>query len=114
MIMSTDVVAIAIIDLDRRISRALEKGKGVSLSADQLDVLVEIGLVDRLSEAKAAVLKEHARSRQSLKSSNAPSFDQSPNEGSSAVEHGRNGAAESTGSGVSGITPRQRARAMFG
>lgn len=51
------------VTLDRKISRAIHQGKGIRLSAEQLDLLVEIGLMDVLSKAKAAALATQARQR---------------------------------------------------
>nr|KMW31129.1 hypothetical protein BV87_02810 [Sphingobium yanoikuyae] len=54
----------SVIDLDRKVSRALQCGRGITLSPSQLDVLAEIGLVGRLAEEKARILKEQAQWRQ--------------------------------------------------
>lgn len=54
----------AIIDLDRKVSRALQHGRGITLSPVQLDVLASIGLVARLAEEKAQILGKQARDRQ--------------------------------------------------
>lgn len=53
----------AIVDLDRKLSRAVSKGKGVTFSADQLDVLAHVGLLEIVAEAKAEILKEQAKCR---------------------------------------------------
>ena len=53
-----------LIDLDRKVSRALETGRGITLSPEQLDALADIGLVERLAGAKAKILLEEARWRQ--------------------------------------------------
>lgn len=57
----------ALIDLDRKLTRAAERGKGIHLTPEMLDTIVSLGILERISEAKAALLKEHARRRQSLK-----------------------------------------------
>ena len=54
-----------LIDLDRKVSRALERGRGLMLSPEQLDALGSIGLIAKLAEAKATILMEEARCRQS-------------------------------------------------
>lgn len=59
----------AIVDLDRRVSRAIAKGRGIGLTRDQLDALAAIGLIERLAEAKASILKEQARCRQTKEES---------------------------------------------
>ena len=48
----------SIVDLDRKVSRAIQRGKGLTLSAEQLDVLTQIGILKSLAEAKAEILKE--------------------------------------------------------
>lgn len=53
----------AIVDLDRRISRAITRAKGVKLSARDLDLLTSIGLAERLASAKSAALLESAKCR---------------------------------------------------
>jgi len=105
----------AIIDLDRKVSRAIARGKGIGLSADQLDALAEIGLVERLAEAKAAILKEQARCRQTKVASTSE-------EASGSISRGAPEASQSARDGISGgMTPpeavsaaRARARTMFG
>lgn len=58
-----------LIDLDRKVSRAMECGRGLTLSPDQLDALAAIGMVAKLAEAKAAILMEEARCRQTREES---------------------------------------------
>ena len=50
-------------DLARKWSRAIERGKGIRLEADQLDLLATIGVNDLLQAAAAESLKEQARCR---------------------------------------------------
>jgi hypothetical protein len=52
-----------IIDLARKWSRAIERGKGIRLEADQMDMLTAIGANDVLQAAAAELLKEQARCR---------------------------------------------------
>lgn len=52
-----------IIALDRKLSRALERGNGVNLTPNDLDLLAEIGFVELLANAKAKVLIEQSRER---------------------------------------------------
>jgi 2-polyprenyl-6-methoxyphenol hydroxylase-like FAD-dependent oxidoreductase len=105
----------AIIDLDRKVSRALEKGRGIGLSAEQLDVLTEIGLVERLAEAKASVLREQARCRQKkvVSTSEAASGSTSLEvpEANLSVPNGISGGTIPPGDGSAG---RARARMIFG
>lgn len=59
----TLAAALEIVDLDRKISRAMEKRRGITLSSAQLDLLASIGLVDALAKAKAEILTAQARER---------------------------------------------------
>lgn len=53
----------SIVRLDLRVSRAAEAGRGVDLTALDLDLLVSLGLIDLLHEAKTEFLKEQTRCR---------------------------------------------------
>ena len=53
-----------LVDLDRKVSRAMENRRGITLSPDQLDALASIGMVEKLACAKAEILVENARCRQ--------------------------------------------------
>jgi hypothetical protein len=53
----------SISDLDRRISRALETGKGMQLSAADLDLLTISGAYEAVAMAAAAELKDVAMRR---------------------------------------------------
>ena len=48
----------SIVRLDQRVCRASEAGRGIDLTAADLDLLVTLGLIDSLHEAKAEYLKE--------------------------------------------------------
>lgn len=52
-----------IIDLDRRISRAINEGRGIRLNDEEVDILVSVGAVEVLKVAAAAALKEQAERR---------------------------------------------------
>jgi hypothetical protein len=53
----------AIIELDRRLSRALEVGRGIRLSGAELDLLAATGAYAVIHEAAERELKERAQSR---------------------------------------------------
>lgn len=53
-----------VIELERRLSRAMQRGAGITLKAQDLDVLAATGAADCLTEAKARLLKERATWRQ--------------------------------------------------
>lgn len=93
-----------VVELDRKLTRAAARGKGVGLSAKHIDVLVELGLLDLLSVAKSAVLKEQARARHA---SGAPA-DQ--------VDGNRQevGADEDAEPSNSAFASRKRAQMLFG
>lgn len=55
--------ALEIVDLDRKISRAMQQRRGITLSAAQLDHLAAIGLIDALAKAKAEILTAQAQER---------------------------------------------------
>lgn len=52
-----------IVELDRRVSRASMNGRGVDLTATDLDLLVSLGLIAMLHTAKTEYLGEQARCR---------------------------------------------------
>jgi hypothetical protein len=103
----------AIVDLDRKVSRAIERGKGVTLSAEQLDVLTQIGILKNLAEAKAEILKEQAECRLKGSISEASSGSTMP-----AEKVGSPSAPISTSGGThlkqASSDARARARATFG
>ncbi len=104
-------------DLDRRLSRAIEQGRGIRLSDADLDLLAASGAYDTLHTAAGEALREQAKCR-----------DVQRRRGSiSAVPTGWNGTDEGTGaydppsSQSSGTIPPgrasealQRAREMSG
>jgi hypothetical protein len=55
----------ALVNLDRKVSRALQNEVGVKLSSADLELLAAIGVISILSEAKARALEEVARCRRS-------------------------------------------------
>jgi len=50
-------------DLDRRLSRKIEGGKAIQLSADDLDLLVSTGAIDTFRAAVAEQMRDQCRSR---------------------------------------------------
>ena len=104
-----------IIHLDRKLSRAAQRGKGVTLTSDQLDALTELGLLEQLSDAKAAILKDHARCRRTK----AECINEEASGSTSFVVPGENlsttiGTSGGTILSADGSAARRRARAMFG
>lgn len=93
-----------VVELDRKLTRAAARGKGVGLSAKHIDVLVELGLLDLLSEAKSAVLKEQARARQVGGTPTDPIDSRSQEVGAARDARPSNSASAS----------RERARMLFG
>jgi len=55
--------------LDRKVSKAIVNGRGIRLSADELDTLAIIGAVQLLSDATAKALTAAAKQRQEKKNS---------------------------------------------
>jgi hypothetical protein len=53
----------SLIELDRRISRAIAKGKGIRFSDEELDLLVTVGAIDTLKSAASEALKAQAEAR---------------------------------------------------
>lgn len=104
-----------ILDLDRKVTRALVTGRGLTLGPDQLDVLVIIGLVDRLANARNKILEEQAHCRQ--QGTNTTAEDRSGSTTSEPPAVNRQ-AADSTSSGTIpeavASSARARARAIFG
>jgi hypothetical protein len=109
------VADLAIVDLDRKISRAMTRAKGVKLSAADLDLLTSIGLLERLAGAKAAALMETARCRASREGSTSAGRSGSISPGAPAGSRSRH-SSTSTGMtpAVDDSAARARAREMFG
>lgn len=53
-----------LVALDRKVSRALSAGRGIKLSAEELELLAGLGMIEQLADSKAKALKEQARCRQ--------------------------------------------------
>ncbi|MCE7798259.1 hypothetical protein LWE61_17115 [Sphingobium sufflavum] len=53
-----------LINLDRRVSRAAQSGKGICFSDEELDILVSIGAIEVLKAAAATALIAQAAKRQ--------------------------------------------------
>lgn len=53
-----------LVSLDRKVSRALSNGRGIKLSAEELELLAGLGMIEQLADSKAKALKEQARCRQ--------------------------------------------------
>ena len=54
-----------LVSLDRKVSRAIERGRGLKISTEELDLLAELGLMDQVGKAKADALKQLAIKRRS-------------------------------------------------
>lgn len=64
-------------DLLRRLYRAIERGKAMRLSAEDLDVLAETGALEALSAFAADYVKQQAGERQSaLRGERQAAFDE--------------------------------------
>lgn len=59
----------SIVKLDRKLSRAVELGKGVRLEPADIDLLVALGLFNITHPAKAAYLKEQTQCRSAKRQS---------------------------------------------
>ncbi|MFV0625175.1 hypothetical protein ACBY01_14345 [Sphingomonas sp. ac-8] len=57
------MTAPSITRLDRRLSRAVEIGRGIRLEPGDLDLLASLGLFDLTHRAKSAFIKEQTRCR---------------------------------------------------
>jgi hypothetical protein len=53
-----------LIELDRRISKAIVRGKGIRFSDKELDLLVSVGAIEKLKSAASEALKVQAAERQ--------------------------------------------------
>ena len=53
-----------LIELDRRISRAIDRGKGIQLSDEDLDLLASAGAINVLKNAAAEAMVQLAAQRQ--------------------------------------------------
>jgi hypothetical protein len=53
-----------LIELDRRISKAIARGKGIRFSDEELDLLVSVGAIEKLKSAASEALKVQAAQRQ--------------------------------------------------
>src|SRR4051812_17091925 len=51
------------VDLDRRLSRAIEKGRGIKLSPGELDLLAQAGGTEAIHGIAEATLKDRAKCR---------------------------------------------------
>lgn len=58
-----------IVDVDRRITAAVDGGRGIKFTRDQLDLLVQLGVLDLVSSAKDKYLKDKANCRKVLPTS---------------------------------------------
>jgi len=68
----------AIIELDRKISRAIDRGNGVKLSIADLDLLVSIGSIDALKAGASKALTERAEQRRREREERRPTVVRSP------------------------------------
>jgi len=53
-----------LIELDRRISKAIARGKGIRFSDEELDLLVSVGAIEKVKSAASEALKVQAAERQ--------------------------------------------------
>jgi len=54
----------ALVKLDRKLSRALNDSRGMKFTAEDLDLLASIGVIEIVAKAKAAAIEDQARLRQ--------------------------------------------------
>lgn len=52
-----------IVTIDKRVANAIEAGRGIKFTAQQLDVLVNLGLIEIISSGRDRYLKEIANCR---------------------------------------------------
>lgn len=62
-----------IINLERKLTRAMQHERGITLKPADLNVLAAVGALDRLSEVKSEKIKEKVKWRQVRASINAAS-----------------------------------------
>ena len=60
-----------VIDLERRLTRAAQRGAGISLKPHELDLLAATGAIDCVSRVKSQILKEKVKWRQREASTSA-------------------------------------------
>jgi hypothetical protein len=110
----TGLTAALAVDLDRKLSRAMTRGKGMKLSAAQLDLLVSLGLLEALADAKAQILKEQARCRQiRVESINGEGFGSTLFEAQTASQQATDSIFGGTTATEGASSARARARRMF-
>ena len=66
--------SLAVLDLDRRVSRALEQDRGMKFSAEELAILASTGAYGALRAAAGQVLEEQAKCRVKKNSTSAEPF----------------------------------------
>ncbi|KMS58700.1 hypothetical protein V473_02630 [Sphingobium cupriresistens LL01] len=104
----------SVIDLDRKISRAIQCGRGITLNPDQLDIMADIGFVSRLAEEKARILQEQAQWRRKKaasinEASSGSIMSGAPTDAPPATDFTSGGTTPQT----DGSNARARARQMF-
>lgn len=85
-----------IIEISRKLTRALETGRSLRLSAEQLGILAEVGALALVSSAAADRLREMAVARRSARQARSPNAEPT-REAAGATDH----------------RARQRAREVF-
>lgn len=61
----------AIVDLDRRVSRAIQTARGIQLDSGELDVLVAVGAIDALKSAAGNELRILSSTREQQRAERA-------------------------------------------
>lgn len=96
-------------DLDRRLSRALEQGRGIRLSEVDLDLLAASGAYDTLHAAAGEALKEQAKCRDVQRRRDSIAAVPTGSTGT----RGRTDRSEAHSSPSSGTTPTRDASEAF-
>ncbi|WP_309736956.1 hypothetical protein [Sphingomonas sp. SORGH_AS_0742] len=103
----------AILQLDRKIARAIQTDRGINLKSEDLDLLTLVGAVKLIGEARSEILKEKAQCRHrktSIAAANSTSIE-------SVARTARLSARTSTSAGTirspAGCSGAARARLIF-
>ncbi|MFV0922906.1 hypothetical protein ACR720_09515 [Sphingomonas parapaucimobilis] len=103
----------AILQLDRKIARAIQTNRGINLKSEDLDLLTLVGAVKLIGEARSEILKEKAQCRHrktSIAAANSTSIE-------SVARTARLSARTSTSAGTirsaAGCSGAARARLIF-
>jgi hypothetical protein len=105
----------SLVRLDRKVSRALSNGRGIKLSAEELELLASLGMIEQVSDAKAKALKEQARCRQlRVVSTNGGHSGSTSHEVQTDVQSARDGISGGTIPPLSTKRGEARAQQLFG